>query len=255
MPQTGHTIAHLLDRIEGISQGRAKVSLGDLVEATGARSYGPAIMLPALLELTPVGAVPGVPTFLALTIILFAAQMMIGRKRPWMPRLFANRSIDVERLERATARLRPAGRLLDRHLARRLKFMTRAPFLQIAAGLVILLCLTVPFLEILPFASSVPMLAIAGFGLAVLMRDGVLMLIALAFSFGALGMGLDYWDGGLDDTEAVDGLIDQQTIDTVGEGAEAVSDAASEMGGEIGQAAQTALASMSEVASATAAQD
>lgn len=45
------------------------------------------------------------------------------------------------------------------------------------------------------------MLAIAGFGLAVLMRDGVLMVAALAASLFALGLGLDYWNGGMSNTD------------------------------------------------------
>ena len=41
----------------------------------------------------------------------------------------------------------------------------------------------------MPFASTVPMAAIAVFGLALLVRDGVLMLVAIALSLGAAGVG------------------------------------------------------------------
>ena len=56
-----------------------------------------------------------------------------------------------------------------------------------------LLALTVPPLELLPFASSAPMAAIAMFGLALLVHDGALMIaawllagMAVAFGFGLL---------------------------------------------------------------------
>ena len=48
---------------------------------------------------------------------------------------------------------------------------------------------TVPPLELVPFASSAPMIAIAAFGLAITVRDGVLMLVALCLAGAATGTG------------------------------------------------------------------
>ena len=59
--------------------------------------------------------------------------------------------------------------------------------------MVVALCCTVPPLELIPFASSAPMLAIAAFGLAILVRDGLLMLVALALSLLAVGLGGYFW--------------------------------------------------------------
>ena len=62
----------------------------------------------------------------------------------------------------------------------------RQPWPRIAAVMVMALCLTVPPLELVPFGSTAPMLAIAAFGLALLVRDGLLMIAALAFSLSAV---------------------------------------------------------------------
>jgi hypothetical protein len=58
------------------------------------------------------------------------------------------------------------------------------------------LCLTVPPLELVPFASTAPMAAIAAFGLGMTLRDGLLMglgfvlsVVAVAVGFGMLGGG------------------------------------------------------------------
>ena len=59
----------------------------------------------------------------------------------------------------------------------------------------IAICLTVPPLDLVPFGGSGPMLAIAMFGLAILVRDGVLMIVALALSAGAVTLGLLLWSG------------------------------------------------------------
>ena len=240
MATTPHSVGDILDCLEELAEENDEVSVSQVMGAFGTRTFGPAIMVPALLEITPVGAIPGVPTFLATIVILVAAQKMIGRRSLWLPGLIANRCVSADKLEKSTDKLRPLARFMDRHFHRRLKFMTRAPFAQIAAGMVCLLCLTVPFLEVLPFASSVPMLAIAGFGLAVLMRDGVLMIAALAASLLALGLGLDYWDGGVSDTEQTDGMVDEETVDAVKEQAEEAGDAAREAAEKAGETAREA---------------
>lgn len=218
MATTSHSVGDILDCLEELADDCDEVSVESVMHAFGTRTFGPAIMVPALLEITPVGAIPGVPTFLAAIVMLVAVQKMLGRRTLWLPGIIARRHVSGGKLAKAVEKLRPVGRFMDRHFHRRLKFMTRAPFAQISAGIVILLCMTVPFLEVLPFASSVPMLAIAGFGLAVLVRDGALMMVALAASFAALGFGLDYWDGGVSDTEAVDGLVKEETVDAVKDG-------------------------------------
>jgi hypothetical protein len=61
---------------------------------------------------------------------------------------------------------------------------------KVAALICILLACTVPPLELLPFATTAPMAAIAAFGLALMVRDGVLMLVAMALSIVAVGVGL-----------------------------------------------------------------
>ena len=237
MPTAPHCVADTLDCLDTIAEDSETVSLGSILDAFGTRSYGPMIMLPALIELTPVGAFPGVPSFLALTIMVVAFQKMIGRPRPWLPRLIADRSVSAAKLAKASDTLRPVAERMDTIFQRRLKFMTRAPFSQIASAMVILLCLTVPLLEVLPFASSVPMITIAAFGLAVLVRDGVAMIAALALSLGALGMGFDMWDGGMSDTEQVDGLVDQAMVDRAHDNAAQAGAAVSDASDHIGEAA------------------
>ena len=225
MATTPHSVGDILDCLDELADENEDVSAGQVMHAFGPRTFGPAIMVPALLEITPIGAIPGVPTFLASVIVLVAAQKMLGRRTLWLPGLIANRHVSAEKLAKSADKLRPLARFMDRHFHRRWQRVTHAPFSQIAAGIVCLLCLTVPFLEVLPFASSAPMLAIAGFGLAVLMRDGVLMVAALAASLFALGLGLDYWNGGVNDTDRKDGMVSEETVDAIKKRAKNARDA------------------------------
>lgn len=238
MATTPHSVGEILDCLDELADENEEVSAQQVMEAFGTRTFGPAIMVPALLEITPVGAIPGVPTFLATIVILVAAQKMIGRKSLWLPGIIGRRCVSAEKLDKSVDKLRPIARFLDKYFHGRLEWMTRAPFSHVAAGIVCLLCLTVPFLEVLPFASSVPMLAIAGFGLAVLVRDGLLMIAALAASLAAMGLGLDYWNGGMSDTEQADGMVTEESVASVKEKAEAAGDAVREAGETAAEAAQ-----------------
>ncbi len=238
MARSPRSTGDILDCLDELANENDEVDVSQIVDAFGTRTFGPAIMVPALLELTPVGAIPGVPTFLAVIIVLVAAQKMLGRQSLWLPRLITRRHVSAKKLSEATDKLRPVAGFMDRHFHGRFKRVTRAPFSQLAAAMVCLLCLTVPFLEVLPFASSVPMLAIAGFGLAVLVRDGLLMILALAASLAALALGLDYWSGGMSDTPQTDGMVTEETVKKVEDSARAAGDTIRKAGEDAAEAAK-----------------
>lgn len=171
--------------VEGLEElaGRGdSVSIGDALDQFGHRSFGPFMLIPAVLELTPIGGVPGVPTFLAVFIAFVALQLAVGRDHIWMPDFVQNRSVSAEKLHKIDMRLEKIAVKLDRWFVRRLQLLTGPFAARLAAGLVILLCCSVPPLEVIPFASSAPMLAIAAIGLALTVRDGLLMVAAAALS-------------------------------------------------------------------------
>jgi hypothetical protein len=190
-----HSVGEILDCLDELSRQSERVSVGAVVESFGNRSYGPVLIVPMLLDWTPLSGFPGVESFLALTAALVAAQMMLGRKHLWLPGFIARRSIASPKLRVAAARTRGVARFMDRHFHGRLKRLTHAPFSRIAAGFVIVICLTVPPLDLIPFGGSGAMIAIAVFGLAILVRDGVLMIVALALGVGALALGVALWSG------------------------------------------------------------
>lgn len=191
MADEPQSVGDVLDKIEELANKEGQVCLGHLVEALGSRSYGPFLLVPALIDISPVGSIPGLPTVLGLVIIIVAAQMLFGRRHLWLPGFLARRSISAAKAFKSTARLRRMAGWLDRTFHGRLPTLTKGPFVRVAAGLCILLALTVPPLEILPFATTAPMAAIAAFGLALLVRDGLLMIIATVLAVAAAGLGID----------------------------------------------------------------
>ena len=184
-----HSVLEILDRLRMAADEHDKVSVGDVLDAIGDRSYGPALLIPALIEITPVGGIPGVPTFLALIIAITAVQMAFDRDHLWLPDFVQRRSVKGEKLHKAADKLDGVARKLDRWFHGRVPRFVKQPWPRVAAVIIIVLCLTVAPLEFLPFASTAPMLAIAAFGLALLVRDGLLMLIALGLSIASLILG------------------------------------------------------------------
>ena len=184
------SVGDVLDQIEELAKKEGEVCLGHLVEALGSRSYGPFLLIPALIDISPVGGIPGLPTVLGLIIVIVAAQMLFGRKHLWLPGFLARRSVSAEKACKSTSKLRRLAGWLDRTFHGRMPKFTKGPFVRVAAGLCILLALTVPPLEILPFATTAPMAAIAAFGLALLVRDGLLMIVATVLAVAAVGLGI-----------------------------------------------------------------
>lgn len=68
----------ILDRFEALAESSERVAVGDMVDVIGTRSYGPFLIVPAMIELSPVGGVPGVPTALAAVVVLFALRFVLS---------------------------------------------------------------------------------------------------------------------------------------------------------------------------------
>lgn len=177
----------VLERIEDQAEGEDATSLGDVLDALGERSFGPLIMLLAIVELSPVGGIPGVPTFLALNVLILAAQVVIGQEHVWIPGALEKRAIDAGRLKGALERMHPVARRMDRWFHARGEVLAGASMTRIAGVTICLLCLPVPPLEVIPFGSAVPMAAIAILGFAMTVHDGYLMIAGLVAAGAAIG--------------------------------------------------------------------
>ncbi|WP_158270830.1 exopolysaccharide biosynthesis protein [Thalassorhabdomicrobium marinisediminis] len=169
----------LLDDLQTLAQGQETVRVEEIIDRIGNRGHGPLFFIAALLVLSPLGGIPTLPTIVAVIIILIAAQMLWGGDGLWVPGFLGNRSVEADRVETAVEKMHPVAEKLDHILKRRLQKLISKPAQRAAAVVVILMALTVPFLEVVPFAAALPMAAIALIGIALTVRDGLVMLIAL----------------------------------------------------------------------------
>jgi len=183
------SVGEILDCLDKAAQENDTVSIGDVLDAIGNRSYGPFLLVPALIVVSPIGGIPGIPTFFSATIALIAVQILFGRDHIWLPAFVRNRSVSAEKVGKSSEKLRKVADVLDKWFHGRFEVLTRGPAVKIAALLIIGLCAITPPLELLPFAAIAPMSAIAAFGLALMVNDGLLMLVATALSLAAFGGG------------------------------------------------------------------
>ena len=176
----------LLDEVGQLAEGEDRVSVRVVVDAIGGRGFGPIIFVIALLGASPLGGIPGVPTLFAVLVILIAVQILLGWQSFWIPDRIGDRAVEQEKVTRSVRKARPVAQWMDRYFGHRLEALTGQPAQIVAACVVVGLCLMIPPLEVVPFAALIPFAAIALLGLAITVRDGVLMVVAFAASAGAL---------------------------------------------------------------------
>lgn len=175
-------LEEVIDRVAGAAEERATVNLGELLEAVGRRSFGPLLLLAGVIAVSPLSGIPGIPTTLGCIVILIAVQLLMKRDHFWLPRWALRRSLRRENLDKAVRFMRRPARRVDRVLRERLTVLTQGPATHGIAVLCGLIALTMPPLEIVPFAASTAGAALSGFGLALIARDGLMAIGALLFT-------------------------------------------------------------------------
>jgi hypothetical protein len=170
-------LSELLDRLarEGDSE---RMVFGSLQEAVGDRTFGALILVFAIPALV-VGIVPGISTLLGLPLVLLSLQLMIGSPRPWFPRSVSARSMERSAFARMVASVRPRLQRFEKLLKLRLLPLT-STWADRIIGLCCLVAAALVFLPI-PFGNLLPAMALCAFGLALMERDGVLVLAGLGW--------------------------------------------------------------------------
>lgn len=172
----------LLAELAKAGRDHKEISVRDLRDIVGTRSFAPFLLMVSLIGFTPIGGIPGVPTILATIVVLAASQLILGFNSLWLPTFVLDRMIDGQKLEKSAKSLRPFARMIDKVIRPRLTVLTNRPFLYVAALLCILIAVTVPPLELVPFVDLPLWAALVAFSLALAAHDGLLMIFALGLT-------------------------------------------------------------------------
>jgi hypothetical protein len=173
-PHTSIIVEDLLDELKG-----QKPPIGALLARLRGRAYGLLLLVVSILSL-----IPGLSFIGGVIIIIFAAQMTIGRAVPALPDVVARRKVPIAPVARYVRRVLPTLRFVERFVRPRLPLATIQPARAIAGIVLIGLGVTlfIPF----PFSQIAPALAACVVSIGLLERDGIAFLAGLGLAFAAL---------------------------------------------------------------------
>ncbi|MFW6077350.1 MAG: exopolysaccharide biosynthesis protein [Hyphomicrobiales bacterium] len=177
----------LLDQLKSAGRSQETLTVADIRERLGRRSFGPLLLFSGLILLTPLAGLPVLPGFFGLVIMLTAGQMLLGWRELWLPDFVLRRSFTRHNVERFDATARRIARYVDRFVRPRWPYLTEPPLPLLIAVLCFLMGLLLLPLEFIPFTSSIPGLPVAAFGLALMTRDGLFVVVGLAATAAIIG--------------------------------------------------------------------
>ncbi len=172
-------LEQLLDRISTAAREKGPVSVNDLLNVLGRRSFGPVLLAAGLVTLAPlIGDIPGVPTIIGAVVFLMAIQLLLGRKHFWLPYWLLRRSVERDKLCRVLEWMRSPAQFIDRFLRPRLTVFAHDAAAYAIAVICMVIAAAMPVMEVVPFSANAAGIVLTIFGLSLIARDGLLALIA-----------------------------------------------------------------------------
>ena len=160
-----------------------RITLGDIVQGLADRGFAILMLLLALPTVLPV-APPGLSAAFGLPLAAIAAQLALGRERPWLPAFLLRRSFQTSEFRRMIGRTNGILMRMEKVVRPRLPGLTgwaQERLIGLACTILgILLASPVPF-------TNVPLsFAIVFLSLGLLARDGLALVAGLVCSVGAI---------------------------------------------------------------------
>ncbi|WP_147109949.1 exopolysaccharide biosynthesis protein [Tateyamaria sp. syn59] len=184
-PDDKRTLNHLLDALDGAGEGE-NVSVQDILDKIGERSIMPAVLVVSILLVSPLSGIPGMPTLSAIILWLLVGQALAGRKHLWLPGFLSRRRVGRGKLQAAVRWLRRPAGWFDRHSHPRLRILALNPLRQVALLMCMVIPVSWPFLELVPFFTSFGAGAVALLAFGLVTRDGYFLIAGYLVSLGML---------------------------------------------------------------------
>jgi hypothetical protein len=154
--------------------GPDRLSFTDLARRLDARAWGGLLLIFATINAIPLP--PGVNIFFAIPLMIVSAQMILGRASPWFPKRIDRRGVTKDELRRLIAKMEWVEARIERLFKPRLAKLTGPT----ATRLIGAVCFILALMTTLPVVHVAPAAVIALFGLALIYRDGALVIAAVA---------------------------------------------------------------------------
>lgn len=170
------SLGDIIDALENAPED-GHVSIGDVMNEVGTRAFAPIILVPALILVSPLSGIFGLPTIGATLIFLITVQKLIGRENLWLPGVLKRRRVAEAKYLKALGWLRKPCDWIDRRTQKRLTLLVSRPANLVTLLVILAICLIIPALELLPMVTTIFALAISLFAVGLLTRDGLFTLL------------------------------------------------------------------------------
>lgn len=158
------------------------ISVGELIDQLDSRAHGVLLLILALPMCIP--NIPGISTIFGVLMIAPAMSLLLGQRRLWLPRQVRAWTFPREGFSRALKVAIGGLQRVEYLIKPRLSFLTRWP-VTLAVGFQTLLMALVLILPIFG-ANLTPGITVTLTALALMQRDGLLMLLSVPCAIGSL---------------------------------------------------------------------
>src|SRR6476646_561098 len=167
-------LSECLRQIAG-EDGPDRLTFTRLAAQLHSRAWGGLLLIFAAINVLPLP--PGTSVFFAIPLLIVSAQMVMGRSTPWFPARIDRRGVKKSELERLIGKIQGVEARIERVLKPRLASLTG----QTATRLIGFVCFIWALLAAVPIPlfHMAPAAAILLFGLALIYRDGAVVIIAI----------------------------------------------------------------------------
>jgi hypothetical protein len=154
--------------------GPDRLSFSELAAKLHSRAWGGLLLIFAAINVLPLP--PGTSVFFAIPLLIVSAQMVMGRSSPWFPAKLDRRGVTKQLLAKLIEKMEWAEARIERVFRPRLPGLTGPA----AARVIGLVCFLLALLAAIPIPlfHVAPAAAIVMFGLALIYRDGALVIVA-----------------------------------------------------------------------------
>ena len=154
--------------------GPDRLTFSELAAKLHSRAWGGLLLIFAAINVLPLP--PGTSVFFALPLLIVAAQMVMGRSSPWFPAKLDRRGVTKELLAKLIGKMAWVEARIERIFKPRLPGLT-GPAAARVIGLICFLLALIAAIPV-PLFHVAPAVAIVMFGLALIYRDGALVIAA-----------------------------------------------------------------------------
>ena len=166
------------------------MSLGSLFQHFGPKTFGPFLLLAALIAILPViGALPGVSLTMAGLALFVSVQMLIGCRTLWLPRRILDFSFRRDHLDGAIHRLKPWAKRIEVALRPRWRFLMSAPFVWLEGLLATVLAIGMALGALVPGGIVPPALPMLILAVGLITQDGLLIVASFALTMILVAIG------------------------------------------------------------------